>query len=299
MNNAFHANGPVIRDSAANTLNITRASGPAARNARGFTLIELLVVIAIIAILAALLLPALAKAKQQGQAIKCISNLKQQTVAYLSYEHDFGKGVVYGTEASLWMTTLIQYQANVGAVRLCPVASDRGTLPASQEAGTVTSPWYYPVVNNTINVSNLDTGSYALNGWLYSSQTNTFFNNATAPYSSMYYLQDTAIMHPGLTPVFLDAIWPDCWPQISDIPTTGPMVPPGSSPSIGDEIDRILMARHPLLANATVVASLPIPGEGNMSFADGHATRIRMQDIKTFYWSRGYTPVSNPWKTSP
>ena len=287
-----------VRGSDTNGFNFTGTTGAAVERKRGFTLIELLVVIAIIAILAALLLPALARAKEQSQAVKCINNLKQQTLAYLSYEHDFGKGVVYGTESSLWMTTLISYQANVGSVRLCPVASDRGTLPAGQEVGNVTAPWYYPVANNTLNVSNLDTGSYALNGWLYSGQTNTFFNNGTPPYSSMYYVKDTAIMHTALTPVFVDAIWPDCWPQLSDTPQQGPISPPGSDPSIGYEIDRVLLARHPLLANATVVQNQPVPGESNMSFADGHANRIRMQDIKTFYWSQGFTPVSNPWKVT-
>lgn len=72
-----------------NMKNASGASGP-----KGFTLIELLVVIAIIAILAAMLLPALAGAKNRAKTIACVNNLRQVGVASHLYNDDFQDQVV-------------------------------------------------------------------------------------------------------------------------------------------------------------------------------------------------------------
>ena len=108
-----------------------------ARAAFGFTLIKLLVVIAIIAILAALLLPALARAKEQAHRISCLNNLRQISY-YLQFYTDENNDIFPAHRnqnlntadagpslTNWWGTTIIGYARNQTNLFHCPAIKGR------------------------------------------------------------------------------------------------------------------------------------------------------------------------------
>lgn len=100
---------------------------PSGKSSQGFTLVALLVIVAVLAILAAMLLPALAKAKQKAQRINCVNNLKQTGLAFRIWSGD--NGDTYPMDVSTTKGGTKEFTAGADTFRHFQVMSNELSTP--------------------------------------------------------------------------------------------------------------------------------------------------------------------------
>ena len=219
----------------------------------GFTLIELLVVIAIIAILAAMLLPALGKAKSKAQGIQCLSNTKQLALAWIMFPSDNDEKLV-GNPGWVDANPYLDWGTSVANTNTAMLVSANSAF-----ADYIRSPGVYkcPGDNNA-----------AANGARVRSVS---MNSALGGNPTL----GTGI--PGRT--YIKAS------KTTDLNTPGPSMIFVTLDEFGDVIDDATFQLDPGLASgAEYWRNLPASyhnGAGSFSFGDGHSEIKKWRDGRT------------------
>ncbi|HEX3800077.1 MAG TPA: prepilin-type N-terminal cleavage/methylation domain-containing protein [Verrucomicrobiae bacterium] len=225
---------------------------------QAFTLIELLVVIAIIAILAALLLPALARAKDKATGISCLNNLIQLTLAAHLYAGDFHDAIPpnYLNSDGAWVGGDVS--SIPGATNVADIYSAI-LFPYSKSAGIYRCPAdkFSYAGGTTLRIR-----SYSLNGMM--------GDNA-----------GVTDVHPGIkeNEKLSDVITPD--PSTASFFFDEESNPTLSLCSIDDGYYAIESASPKLTGNWRNIPASRHGNAGQISFADGHAQRLKWLEPTT------------------
>jgi prepilin-type N-terminal cleavage/methylation domain-containing protein len=242
----------------------------------GFTLVELLVVIAIIALLMSILMPALARVRQQAKDVLDRSNLKQWGLIFSMYTEDFEGYFSEGAyQDTLWTDTTLPYYKDP-KILLCPSATipwrdgKRGTF-AAWDMSMVWLPWG--------GAGSDMYGSYGLNEWLYNppDEVEVLWDSPTK-----YNWRTINVRGSADIPMLLDCWWLGGGPTHKD-------EPPEYDGQIADEgnfndMKRFCLNRH----NKTI----------NGTFLDSSVRKIPLKCLWRFKWSRDYDlnfPLPHSW----